>query len=104
MSKILNTKEWATIRELHKKGYGKKTIARMLGVSRNTVRRVLVSKEPPKYVRKILKEKNLDPYKEKIQHMYLEQKLFGIKIYDELVSQGYKGSLTTLYKYLKKLR
>ncbi|MFZ5647694.1 MAG: helix-turn-helix domain-containing protein [Bacillota bacterium] len=101
---MLSTEEWTTIRDLYKRGYGKKTIALMLGVSRNTVRRVLASKEPPKYVRKKQKEKKLDPYKEKIQYMYFEQKKIGIKIYNELISRGYTGSLTTLYKYLKKLK
>lgn len=104
MSKILNQKEWSDIRTLFKEGYGKKTIARKLGISRNTVRRALASEDPPKYVRKKQKVKKIDHFKEKIHYMYFEKKIAGIMIYKELVSQGYEGTLSTLYKYLKKIR
>lgn len=45
---MLNSENWATIRSLYKEGYGIKTISRMLGISRNTVRQALISKNPPK--------------------------------------------------------
>lgn len=44
---MLNSENWATIRSLYKEGYGIKTISRMLGISRNTVRQALISKNPP---------------------------------------------------------
>lgn len=45
--------DWAEIRRLHRaEGIGIKAIARRLGIARNTVRKALVSHEPPKYVRK----------------------------------------------------
>jgi len=44
--------DWAEVRRLHKaKGMGIKTIARRLGVARNTVRAVLRSDAPPRYER-----------------------------------------------------
>jgi transposase len=45
--------DWAEIRRLHRaEGLGIKTIARTLGVSRNTVRAAIGSDAPPKYERK----------------------------------------------------
>lgn len=45
--------DWAEIRRLHRsEGLGIKTIARRLGVARNTVRAALVAHEPPKYERR----------------------------------------------------
>jgi transposase len=42
--------EWAEIRRLHRsEGLAIKTIARRLGVSRNTVRAAVTSDAPPKY-------------------------------------------------------
>jgi transposase len=45
--------DWAEIRRLHRaEGLGIKTIARTLGVSRNTVRAAIASVAPPKYQRR----------------------------------------------------
>ena len=49
----MSVEDWAEIRRLHRtEGLPIKMIARMLGVSRNTVRAALASDSPPKYVRK----------------------------------------------------
>jgi transposase len=49
----LSVEDWAEIRRLHRaEGLPIKTIARTLGVSRNTVRAAITSDEPPKYSRR----------------------------------------------------
>ena len=49
---MLSVEDWAEIRRLHRaEGMPIKAIARVLGVSRNTVRRALASDGPPKYER-----------------------------------------------------
>jgi len=50
--RLIDVEDWAEIRRLHKaEGLGIKTIARRLGVARNTVRAALRSETPPKYER-----------------------------------------------------
>ena len=50
---MLSVEDWAEIRRLHRaEGLPIKVIARMLGVSRNTVRAAITSEGPPKYRRK----------------------------------------------------
>ena len=50
---MLSVEDWAEIRRLHRReGLGIKTIARTLGISRNTVRAVVDSDGPPKYQRR----------------------------------------------------
>ncbi|MGO9384323.1 MAG: IS21 family transposase [Mycobacterium sp.] len=50
---MLSVEDWAEIRRLHRaEGLPIKTIARTLGISRNTVRAALASAGPPKYERK----------------------------------------------------
>jgi transposase len=50
---VITVEDWAEIRRLHRsEGLGIKTIARRLGVARNTVRAALVAHEPPKYERR----------------------------------------------------
>jgi transposase len=49
---VLSVEDWAEIRRLHRsEGLPIKAIARVLGVSRNTVRVALASEAPPKYER-----------------------------------------------------
>ena len=49
---MLSVEDWAEIRRLHRaEGLPIKAIARVLGVSRNTVRAALASDAPPKYER-----------------------------------------------------
>jgi transposase len=49
---VIDVEDWAEIRRLHRaEGLGIKTIARRLGVARNTVRAALASDEPPRYER-----------------------------------------------------
>jgi transposase len=50
---VLSVEDWAEIRRLHRsEGLAIKAIARLLGVSRNTVRAAIASQGPPKYERK----------------------------------------------------
>lgn len=50
---MLSVEDWAEIRRLHRaEGIPIKAIARMLGISRNTVRSALASSSPPKYERR----------------------------------------------------
>jgi transposase len=50
---VLSVEDWAEIRRLHRaEGMPIKVIARVLGVSRNTVRAAIAGDGPPKYVRK----------------------------------------------------
>jgi transposase len=50
---VLSVEDWAEIRRLHRaEEMPVKAIARLLGISRNTVRAAIASDAPPKYVRK----------------------------------------------------
>src|SRR5919197_2216023 len=50
---VLSVEDWAEIRRLHRaEGLPIRVIARVLGVSRNTVRAALASNVPPRYVRR----------------------------------------------------
>ena len=49
---MLSVEDWSDIRRLRRlEGLPVKAIARVLGISRNTVRAALASDAPPKYVR-----------------------------------------------------
>lgn len=93
---------WHQIRMRREKGEGIKTIARGLGVSKNTVRKYLRSSDPPKFkARKY--EKKLDKFREKIHDM-LRQGYIGTRIYEELLGMGYEGSLSSVHKFLHRCK
>ena len=101
---MISVEQWTTIRNLAREGYGKKAIARMLKLSRNTVRRALDSEQQPQYIRRIHGTKKIDPYVDEVSKMYLEKGFIGTRIFNELVELGYTGSLTTLYRHLETMK
>ena len=46
-----NLKEWAAVQELHKRKVTILQISKQLGMSRNTVKKLIKQKEEPKYTR-----------------------------------------------------
>ncbi|NPV28349.1 MAG: IS21 family transposase [Firmicutes bacterium] len=101
---MIKVDQWTTIRTLYNEGYGKKRIAKILGISVNTVRRALKDDTPPSYRRTKTTEQKILPYLEQVREMYLEKKLIGTRIFEELKKLGYDGSLMTLYRCLRMLK
>jgi len=74
MGELITLEDWVTIRNLHAKGYGKKTIAKLLGISKNTVKSALKKDTHPKYRRTVTFENKLiAPYVETIETMFFHQ-------------------------------
>jgi len=101
---MITMEKWAAIRQLNKQKYGKRAIARMLGVSRNTVKKALREENIPKYERKKLPVNKIDPFHESIKEMLWEKEFIGTRILTEIKKQGYTGSLMTLYRFLNKIK
>ena len=97
---MISIDKWTTIRTLYKEGHSKRAIAKMAGVSRNTVKKALSESEVPKYKRKEKEDKLLSGYEEKVLEM-VEQELIGTRIFKELQKLGYEGSITTVYRFIK---
>ena len=100
---MIEMEAWTTIRYLHAQGKGKKTIARELGISRNTVRRALGRGGPPRYERSPRPNQQLAPLGEAIREMR-QQGLIGSRILREVRQRGYAGSRTALYDFLEHLK
>lgn len=66
---MLTVEDWAEIRRLHfAEGLGIKTIAKRLGVARNTVRVAVRSGAPPSY-RRARKPSAVDPFEDRIREL-----------------------------------
>lgn len=94
------------ILDLHRSGYTQRTIARKLGISRNTVKKYIDTPEnclkaPQSYHRPSI----LDPYHEVINAWLDEDEYYTATwIYDRLVNRGYTGSYETVKRKVGKLK
>lgn len=102
---MLTVETWAEIRRLHVvEKLSKRTIAKRLGVHRNTVTRALASQLPPHYDRPP-RPSPLDPFKPKIHALLdLYPTLSGIRVREVLGAEGYQGGQTVLNDFLRDLR
>lgn len=101
---MLSVEAWTTIRYLHAQGVGIRAITRELGVSRKAVRRALRGEGTPRYERPARPNLQLVPFEARIREWYFREHLIGSRILRELQAQGYSGSASALYTYLKRLR
>lgn len=95
--------DWAAVQRVYKQTQSKRETARILGMSRNTVRKLLDQKEEPTYNRMIYKSK-IDDFKEQIIEWRCEPYLFnGTRIFRELKARGYTGSIGPIYRFLARV-
>lgn len=100
---MYDLQDWAAVQRVYKQTGSKRATAKILGMSRNTVRSLLEEKEAPVYKRTVYKTK-IDDFKEQIIEWRCEPFLFnGTRIFRELKARGYTGSISPVYRYLSKI-
>ena len=91
------------IKHLHREGHSIKSITRLTGHSRNTVRRVLRQPTKPSF-RKPTRDSLLDEFKPYITKRYQECALSSVRLFAEIKPMGYRGSLATLRRFTHTLQ
>lgn len=91
------------IRMLRKEGHSIKAIARQIGRSRNTVRRVLRDAGPTAF-KKPQRHSCLDAFKTYVRQRWEECGLSAVRLLAEIQAMGYTGSVVTLRRYLQTLK
>ncbi|MCL4451321.1 MAG: IS21 family transposase [Candidatus Thermoplasmatota archaeon] len=91
------------IRNLKEMGMSNRDIARELGISRNTVSRMLKKTRIQDRKRK-RKGSKLDPYRDRIHALIDEHNLSAVRILEEIRKLGYNGGYTILKEYCRELR
>lgn len=102
---MFKVQEWAEVHRLHGVEHmSKAAIAVKLGMSRNTVARLLALREPPRYEREPAGSL-LDPFKDEIAAMLDEDpKAPATVVLQHLRRSGYAGGITILKEHLAKVR
>ena len=99
---MLSMYRWQQVKTMRADGFSIKKIARVLKVSKNTVRKYLRDPNPPEFnPREYPRE--LDKHQQEIDQM-LAKKYIGTRIYAELTKQGYRGSLSSVHRYLRGIK
>lgn len=95
--------DWAAIQRVYKQTQSIRETARILQISRNTVKKLLKMKKEPSYNRTVYKS-CLDGYKEQIVKWRCEPYRFnGTRIFKELQKTGYTGSIGPVYRFLQQV-
>jgi len=95
---------WREIHSQFKLKETKKAIARAVGLSVQTVRKILRQEEPKAYIREKQESEILSPYRG-----YILQRLAAVgycaqAIFEELQVRGYRGSYQTIKRFVSPLR
>jgi len=102
-TEVKDLEDWAAVQKVYKQTKSKRATAKILGIARNTVKRLLALSEPPEYQRRIYGTK-IDNYKEKIIEWRCEPFNFnGTRIFREMKNIGYTGSIGPIYRFLRKV-
>jgi transposase len=99
---VLSVEDWAEIRRLHfAEGLGIKTIAKRLGVARNTVRIAVRSGQPPAY-RRPTRPSAVDPYEDHIRALLKDCPTMPATVIAERI--GWRRGITILKERVAELR
>jgi len=100
---MIKVDRFMEIKELAQQGHSIRDIARITGLSRNTVRKVLRGEHTLR-VKSAPRSSQLDQYKEYLRERYEAHGLSAVRLIEEIRPMGYQGSLATLRRYLRTLR
>lgn len=91
--------------DLAKEGYSIRHIAKITGLSRNTVTKYLESKEVPKYKDRVSRPSKLDPFKDLINELLFQRHILNCEVLlRKIKEQGYTGGRTILKDYVQTIR
>jgi transposase len=91
------------IRSLSKQGYSMRAISRMTGLNPRTVKKYLQENALPTY-KAVNRQSKLEGFKELIEAWLKQQNYQASRVMELLRNQGFKGSYSTVRRYVKKLK
>ena len=103
MKEVYELQDWAAVQRVYKQTGSKRRTAEILGMARNTVKRLLKMTEAPAYHRNP-GVTLIDPFRQQIIEWRCAPFDFnGTRIFKELQKIGYEGSIGPLYRFLRRV-
>ena len=99
---MLSMHLWSRVKQLKLEGAGIKSIARKLKISKNTVKKYLKDPNPPEFRHRDY-QSAVFKYDNEVKNM-LSERFIGTRIYSEIQKLGFRGSLSAVHKYVKKIK
>jgi transposase len=100
---MIRWEQFMDIKSLAWEGVSRREIARLMGVSRNTVRKVVKGTHKIRVERRSPGSK-LHPFKDHVRSRYEAYSLSAVRLIEELRPLGYSGSIATLRRFLRELK
>jgi transposase len=102
---MLTLEAWVDIKAMHRQGRSIRSIAKELGISRNTVRRYLRDEKPPHYAARPKRPSILEPHKDYLTKRIEEKpEIHATVLLRELRERGYTGQITLVKDFIRPLR
>lgn len=101
---MITSEVWHEIHSRFKLKESKKSIARSVGISVKTVRKILKQEKPRQYLRCSRGCGILAPYESHIRGRLAAVGYSARSVYEELLDKGYKGSYDTVRNFVRPLR
>ncbi len=89
---------------LHRQGMSLRTIAKKLGVHRNTVKKYVEGGPMPLYRKGMERKSILDPYRQLIDDFLAEDDYQATWIHERLQKLGFTGSYKTIQNYVHSVK
>jgi transposase len=101
---MLRMEEWMDLQILAKQGWSVREIARQTGRSRNTVKKLLALGAGEVAQRQYAaRGSKLEPYQAYLADRYRQTGLSAVRLYGEIVTQGYRGGVDVVRRYVRTL-
>lgn len=101
---IVRQIRFSAVKRLAAEGYSQRAIARHLHISRNAIRRYLVSDEPPRYQLRGPRASAITAYIPYLETRWIEGCHNSHVLWQELRRQGYPGSYSSIRRFVQRYR
>ena len=101
---MIATEVFMDILALHRQGHSQRWIAKKLGIHRDTVKKYITAKKPPRYRKKKRRESILAPYHQLIRDWLTDDDYSATWIFDKLKGLGYTGGYDTVRCFVRDIK
>jgi transposase len=101
---MIPTEVFMDILALHRQGQSMRQIARELGIHRNTVKKYVTERRPPRYRKRKRRDTILAPFQQMIRDWLEDTEYRATTVFDKISALGYTGSYDTIRRFVKEVK